>query len=105
LLHHRRGQRGDHRCVGRSVELGLHLHRVSVVDGEPADEDQRWSHQRVHQGDVAATIAEESASLLTAPVRRVAAPNTPVPFSPPMENFYVPSVERIAKAIRETLAY
>jgi len=35
----------------------------------------------------------------------VAAPNTPAPFSPPMEKFYVPSVERIADAVREVVAY
>jgi pyruvate dehydrogenase E1 component beta subunit len=55
--------------------------------------------------EIAATLAEECPELLTAPIRRVAAQNTPVPFSPPLENLYVPSVERIAAAVRETLAY
>jgi pyruvate/2-oxoglutarate/acetoin dehydrogenase E1 component len=55
--------------------------------------------------EIAATLAEECPELLTAPIRRVGAQNTPVPFSPPMENLYVPSVERIAEAVRETLAY
>ncbi|MFH1475881.1 MAG: alpha-ketoacid dehydrogenase subunit beta [Verrucomicrobiota bacterium] len=50
--------------------------------------------------EIGATIAEDMADLLMAPIRRVAAPNTPAPFSPPMENFYIPSVERIAEAAR-----
>ncbi|MBI2438906.1 MAG: alpha-ketoacid dehydrogenase subunit beta, partial [Lentisphaerae bacterium] len=54
--------------------------------------------------EIGATIAEDMADLLMAPIRRVAAPNTPAPFSPPMEKFYIPSVERIAEAARATMA-
>ncbi|MDD2764331.1 MAG: alpha-ketoacid dehydrogenase subunit beta [Opitutaceae bacterium] len=52
--------------------------------------------------EIAATLAEEAMESLLAPIKRVAAPNTPAPFAPPMEHFYVPSVERIAAAVRET---
>jgi acetoin:2,6-dichlorophenolindophenol oxidoreductase subunit beta len=55
--------------------------------------------------EIAATLAEEMIDHLTAPIRRVAAPNTPAPFAPPMENFYVPSAERIAEAVRQLLCY
>jgi len=55
--------------------------------------------------EIGATIAEDMADLLTAPIKRVAAPNTPAPFSPPMEKFYVPDAERIAAAARELCAY
>ena len=54
--------------------------------------------------EIAATLAEEMLDQLVAPVRRVAAPSTPAPFSPPMERFYVPDAERIAKAARELMA-
>jgi len=54
-------------------------------------------------GVVAAAIAGEAFDLLKAPVIRVAAPNTPVPFSPPMEHFYVPGTDRIAANIREMI--
>jgi pyruvate/2-oxoglutarate/acetoin dehydrogenase E1 component len=54
--------------------------------------------------EIAATAAEEMIDLLLAPVRRVAAPNTPAPFSPPMERFYVPDAKRIAAAARELVA-
>lgn len=55
--------------------------------------------------EIAATLAEESLEHLTAPIKRVAAPNTPAPFSPPMEKYYVPGVERIAQAVREVVAF
>jgi pyruvate dehydrogenase E1 component beta subunit len=55
--------------------------------------------------EIAATLAEEMIDRLTAPIKRVAAPNTPAPFAPPMENFYVPSVERIAEAVRQVMSY
>lgn len=55
--------------------------------------------------EIAATLAEEMTEHLLAPIKRVAAPDTPVPFSPPMEKFYIPNVERICKAVREVCAY
>jgi len=55
--------------------------------------------------EIAATLAEEMIEYLTAPVKRVAAPNTPAPFAPPMEKFYVPSVERISQGIREVMSF
>jgi len=51
--------------------------------------------------EIAATAAEEMIDFLLAPVRRVAAPNTPAPFAPPMEQFYIPDPARIAAAARE----
>jgi pyruvate/2-oxoglutarate/acetoin dehydrogenase E1 component len=55
--------------------------------------------------EIAATLAEEMAEALLAPIRRVAAPNTPAPFSPPMENLYIPDAARIAAAAREVCRY
>jgi pyruvate/2-oxoglutarate/acetoin dehydrogenase E1 component len=54
--------------------------------------------------EVAARVAESCIGYLDGPIRRVAAPDTPVPFAPVMENFYIPSVERITVAARELLA-
>jgi pyruvate dehydrogenase E1 component beta subunit len=53
--------------------------------------------------EIAATAAEELLESLVAPVRRVAAPNTPAPFAPVLEEVYVPSVERIADAVRKVV--
>ena len=50
--------------------------------------------------EIAATVAEECADLLKSPIKRLAACNTPVPFSPPMENFYVPQVEDIVEEVK-----
>jgi 2-oxoisovalerate dehydrogenase E1 component beta subunit len=55
--------------------------------------------------EIAATIAEEAFEHLDAPVRRIAAPDTPVPFSPPLEKAFIPQVEDVAKALRELAAY
>jgi pyruvate dehydrogenase E1 component beta subunit len=51
--------------------------------------------------DIAALAAERAFDALRAPVRRVTAPHTPIPFSPPLEDAYVPSADRIAAAVRE----
>ena len=55
--------------------------------------------------EICATLAEEMAESLLAPLKRVAAPNTPVPFAPPMEKRYVPDAARIAEAVRQVCAY
>jgi acetoin:2,6-dichlorophenolindophenol oxidoreductase subunit beta len=49
--------------------------------------------------DVAALCVEKGFDLLNAPVRRVTAPHTPVPFSAVLEDAYVPSVERVLEAV------
>jgi pyruvate dehydrogenase E1 component beta subunit len=51
--------------------------------------------------EIGAQIAENISDYLLSPVTRVAAPNTPAPFSPVMEKFYIPQPGRIAKAVRE----
>jgi pyruvate/2-oxoglutarate/acetoin dehydrogenase E1 component len=56
-------------------------------------------------GEIAATIAEEAFEDLDAPVMRIAAPDTPVPFSPPLEKAFLPQVEDVAKGLRELVAY
>ena len=54
--------------------------------------------------DVAATVAQEAFKALKAPIRMVTAPHTPVPFSPALEDIYIPSAERIGEAVRQTMA-
>jgi pyruvate dehydrogenase E1 component beta subunit len=49
--------------------------------------------------EVAATVAEEAFGSLRAPVRRVAAPDAPVPFSPAQEQAYKPDPRRIMEAV------
>jgi pyruvate/2-oxoglutarate/acetoin dehydrogenase E1 component len=51
-------------------------------------------------GDIAAMVAEEAFYWLDAPVKRVSAPDTPPPFAPVMEEYYVPSAARVAQAVK-----
>lgn len=65
-------------------------------------------HEAVRFGglgaEVAAQIQEEAFDYLDAPVGRIAAPFSPVPFSPSLEAAYLPSVGQIEDAVRSTLA-
>jgi pyruvate/2-oxoglutarate/acetoin dehydrogenase E1 component len=54
---------------------------------------------------VCALIAEHAFEDLDGPVRRVATPDVPIPFSPPLEQAVLPTVEKIKEATRELLAY
>ncbi|MDQ6696710.1 MAG: alpha-ketoacid dehydrogenase subunit beta, partial [Actinomycetota bacterium] len=54
---------------------------------------------------VAALIAEHGFESLDGPVVRVASPDVPIPFSPPLEQAVLPTVERVKEACRELLAY
>jgi pyruvate/2-oxoglutarate/acetoin dehydrogenase E1 component len=54
---------------------------------------------------VAALIAEKAFEDLDGPVVRVATPDVPIPFSPPLEQAVLPGVERVREACRELLAY
>ena len=54
---------------------------------------------------LAAIIQEEAFESLDAPVRIVGALDTPVPYSPPLEDFYLPSEQQIERAARLLVAY
>jgi 2-oxoisovalerate dehydrogenase E1 component beta subunit len=56
--------------------------------------------------EISAIVAEEAFDCLDAPILRVTAPDVPaIPFSPPLEKFYMPSVEKIAAAYKKMLEY
>ena len=56
-------------------------------------------------GELAAIVAEEAFEYLDAPIRRVAAIDTPIPFSPPLEAFFLPNTDKIVAALRDLAAY
>ena len=68
-------------------------HRLVIVD----EDNPRCSAAT----DIAALVADRGFDTLDAPIKLVTAPHTPVPFSPPLEQFYVPSPQRIADVVRE----
>jgi len=84
----------DKDAVLRSVEKtskALVLHEDTLTGGFGAE--------------IAATIAAEGFENLDAPVRRIAAPDTPVPFSPPLEKAFIPQVEDVVAGVKELAEY
>ncbi|HZR23709.1 MAG TPA: thiamine pyrophosphate-dependent enzyme [Vicinamibacterales bacterium] len=79
------------------LALARRCHRVLIV------------HEDARTGgigeSVAAIIQEEAFEFLDAPVRIVGALDTPVPYSPPLEEFYLPSEAHVERAARLLLAY
>jgi 2-oxoisovalerate dehydrogenase E1 component beta subunit len=56
-------------------------------------------------GEVAALIAERAFEYLDAPVMRLAPPDTPVPYSPPLEEYFLPNAEKVGRAVRALYDY
>jgi 2-oxoisovalerate dehydrogenase E1 component beta subunit len=84
----------DKEAVLRSVEKtskALVLHEDTLTGGFGAE--------------IAATIAQEAFENLDAPVRRVAAPDTPVPFAPVLEKAFIPQVDDVIAAVKELAEY
>ena len=55
--------------------------------------------------DVSAAVAQNAFEALKAPIKMVSAPHAPVPFSPALEDLYIPSSDKIAAAVREVHGY
>jgi 2-oxoisovalerate dehydrogenase E1 component beta subunit len=66
-------------------------------------------HEATHTAgpgaEIAALLAERAFERLDAPIVRVTAPDTPVPFSPPLEEYFLPSADKLVQAIRALRAY
>jgi 2-oxoisovalerate dehydrogenase E1 component beta subunit len=56
-------------------------------------------------GEIAAIIAQGAFEWLDAPVVRLASIDTPVPYSPPLEDYYLPQVTDVLDAARKLAAY
>ena len=84
----------DKKAVLRSVEKTskvLVLHEDTRTGGFGAE--------------IAATITEEAFESLDAPVKRIAAPDTPVPFSPPLEKAFIPQVDDVLAGLKDLAEY
>src|SRR5262249_46600335 len=79
------------------LALARRCHRVLII------------HEDSRTGGIGETIAgtgqEEALEPLDAPIRVVGALDTPVPFSPPLEEFYLPSEAQIERAARLLVDY
>jgi 2-oxoisovalerate dehydrogenase E1 component beta subunit len=66
-------------------------------------------HEDTHTGgfggEIAATIAEEAFERLDAPIKRITAPDTPVPFSPQLEKAFIPQVEDVLAGLKDLAEY
>jgi 2-oxoisovalerate dehydrogenase E1 component beta subunit len=99
---------------GVSVEI-VDLRTVQPWDKAAVLESARKTskvlvlHEDTHTGgfgaEIAATIAEEAFEDLDAPIKRVTAPDTPVPFSPPLEKAFIPQVEDVVAGLRDLAEY
>ena len=97
-----------------SVEI-IDLRTIAPWDKETVLESVRKTskvivlHEDTHTGgfgaEIAATIAEEAFEFLDAPPRRITAPDTPVPFSPPLEHAFIPQVEDVVAGLRALAEY
>ena len=56
-------------------------------------------------GEIAAIINEEAFDSLDGPIVRLTALDTPVPFSPPLEEYFLPKVSDVVREVRKLLSY
>lgn len=100
--------------AGISVEV-LDLRTISPLDEETILSSLGKTKKAliVHEdtrtlgigAEVAAIIAEEGFESLDAPVVRLTAPDTPIPFSPPLEDFFLPQTDGIVEAVKKLVEY
>jgi pyruvate/2-oxoglutarate/acetoin dehydrogenase E1 component len=110
-----------HRALEAANRLAAEGISVEVVDPRtlnPLDEDTILASVRKTQrlviayeayerggigAEIAALVANKALDYLDAPIERVASLNTPMPFSPKLENYVVPNEERIMAGIKRVL--
>jgi len=93
----------------------LDLRTLSPLDREAIGETVRRTNKVmiVHEdvrtggiaGEIAALINEDAFDHLDGPVVRLTALDTPVPFSPPQEEYFLPKVSDVIREARKLLAY
>jgi 2-oxoisovalerate dehydrogenase E1 component beta subunit len=103
-----------------SQERGAETEVIDLRSLLPLDKDAILSSARktgkvlvVHEdtktggiaGEIAAIVNEEVFEYLDGPVLRVTAPDTPVPYSPPLEEFFLPNKDKILEAARRLVTY
>jgi 2-oxoisovalerate dehydrogenase E1 component beta subunit len=83
--------------------------RTSVLESVRRTSKVLVLHEDTRTGgfgaEIVATIAEEAFEHLDAPVKRIAAPDSPVPFSPTLEQAFIPQVDDVVAGLRDLAAY
>jgi 2-oxoisovalerate dehydrogenase E1 component beta subunit len=93
----------------------LDLRTLSPLDREAIAETVRRTNKVmiVHEdvrtggiaGEISAIINEEAFDSLDGPIVRITALDTPVPFSPPQEEFFLPKASDVIREARKLSAY
>ena len=106
-------------AVDQLKELGLDVEVIDARSIQPFDTETvinsiKKTHRAmvVHEavqfggfgGEIVAQIQERAFDYLDAPVARVGAPFSPVPFSPSLEDAYIPNAARIVEKVKEMLS-
>jgi 2-oxoisovalerate dehydrogenase E1 component beta subunit len=85
------------------------LDREAILDSVRKTSKVLVAHEATRScgvgAEVAALVAEEAFEDLDAPIRRLTAPDVPIPFSPPLEQAVLPQLDDMKEACRELLAY
>ncbi|MGW8282239.1 MAG: alpha-ketoacid dehydrogenase subunit beta [Gemmatimonadota bacterium] len=99
---------------GREIEV-IDLRSIRPLDTDTIVESVRRTGRLliVHEapkfggfaGEITAQVCEHAFEWLDAPIRRVTAMDTPVPYAPTLEDYYLPQTEDIVAAARWLLAY
>jgi pyruvate/2-oxoglutarate/acetoin dehydrogenase E1 component len=113
------------RCVNYALKVaeelandGTELEIIDLRTLKPLDEDTVLNsvkktgkaivvHEACRTGgfgaEIAATVAEKAFDFLDAPIKRVAAPDSPIPFSPKLESYILPNEDDIKTGIKELI--
>ena len=87
----------------------LPLDRATVCDSVKKTSKVLLVHEDTRTGglagELAATISETVFEYLDGPILRVTAPDTPIPYSPPLEDAFLPNVGKVLAKARELLQY
>ncbi|GAB4342599.1 MAG: 3-methyl-2-oxobutanoate dehydrogenase subunit beta [Candidatus Abyssubacteria bacterium] len=99
---------------GLSLEL-IDLRSIKPLDRETIYRSVKKTNRvvLVHEdhktlgigAEIAALLSEELFEYLDTPIIRVAAPDTHIPYSPPLEEFYLPKKEDVIKAVHKVIEY
>ena len=69
--------------------------RLIIMDEEPKTGSAA--------AEIAAIVADEAFDYLDAPIKRVCAPDTPIPYSPVLEDFWIPGEEDLIRVVNELM--
>jgi pyruvate/2-oxoglutarate/acetoin dehydrogenase E1 component len=107
-------------AAGELEKEGLSLEVVDLRSLLPYDEEMVLASARkcskvilLHEdtrtggmaGELAALIAEKAFEDLDGPIVRVTAPDTPVPFATPLEEYFLPNAQKVMEAARKLARY